>query len=167
MIDFDMPLIGVIDSIVLWTAKSFMFNIAVPDIVERADLRNLSLLAGLLAISAGVNATPPASSASYRISVQNEIGIETAQHVLPSDGRIHTLPMAGATVEITTPSDTSAVAELKLYSDTAERKLLHTARISGRALPVRVAYSLCNGRVKFMSPAPELKGACAVHSASR
>jgi hypothetical protein len=165
--DFDMPLIGVINFIVLWTAKSFMLNIAVPDKVERAGMRKLSLLAGLVAISAGVNATPPASSASYQISVQNEIGIETALHVLPSDGRMHTLPMAGATVEITTPSDTSAVAELKLYSDTAERKLLHTARISGRALPVRVAYSLCNDRVKFMSQAPELKGACAIHSASR
>ncbi len=130
-------------------------------------MRNLSFLVGLIAISVGVHAATPASSASYQISVQNEIGVETAQEVLPSDGRVHTLPMAGATVEITTPSDTSAVATLRLYSDTAEPKLLHTARISGRALPVRVAYSLCNDGVKFMSPSPDLRGACAVDTTPR
>jgi hypothetical protein len=75
--------------------------------------------------------------------------------------------MARATVEITTPSDTSSVATLRLYSDTAERKLLHTARISGRALPVRVGYSLCNDRVEFMSPSPDLKGACEVNATPR
>ena len=130
-------------------------------------MRNLSFLAGLIAISVGVHAATPATSASYQISVQNEIGIETAQQILPSDGRVHTLPMAGATVEITTPSDTSSVATLRLYSDTAERKLLHTARISGRALPVRVGYSLCNDRVEFMSPSPDLKGACEVNATPR
>lgn len=130
-------------------------------------MRNLSFLAGLIAISVVVHAATPATSASYQISVQNEIGIETAQQILPSDGRVHTLPMAGATVEITTPSDTSSVATLRLYSDTAERKLLHTARISGRALPVRVGYSLCNDRVEFMSPSPDLKGACEVNATPR
>lgn len=35
-----------------------------------------------------------------------------------------------------------------------QRKLLHTGRIGGKALPVRVAYSLCDGRVTYLSPPP-------------
>ena len=127
-------------------------------------MRNLNFVVGLIAVSAGAHAASPVTSASYQISVQNEIGLATAQQVLPSDGKVHTLPMAGATVEITTPSESSAVATLRLYSDTAERKLLHTARVSGHALPVRVAYSLCNDRIEFMSPSPDIKGACVVNA---
>jgi hypothetical protein len=125
-------------------------------------MRNIALLFGLMVIFVGANAVTTATSASYQISVQNEAGVETAKRVLPPDGGLHIWPMVGATVEITTPSDTSDVTELRLYTSSPERKLLHTARISGKALPVRVAYSLCNGHVKYWSPAPLLTGACAV-----
>lgn len=124
-------------------------------------MHKLGLL-GLIALSVGASAATPPTSASYQISVQNEAGVDTALRVLPSNGQVHTWLMAGATVEIITPSDTTAVTELRLYTDTAERKLLHTARISGNAMPVRVAYSLCDGHVKYMSPAPILTGSCAV-----
>jgi hypothetical protein len=125
-------------------------------------MRELGLFLGLITIFMGANAATTASSAPYQISVQNESGVETAERVLPSDGKLHTWSMVGAVVEITTPTDSSETTELRLYTDTADRKLLHTARISGSALPVRVAYSLCNGRVKYLSPAPILTGSCAV-----
>src|SRR5262245_7243113 len=123
-------------------------------------MRKTGLLLGLMAILVAAQADTHATSVTYQISVQNEYGVETAQRVFPSDGKLHTWPMVGAIVEITTPSDTSAVMELRLYADMAERKLLHTARLSGNAPPVRVAYSLCDGQVTFMSPAPTLTGPC-------
>ena len=125
-------------------------------------MRNTGILFGLMVISFGANAVTTATSATYQISVQNDTGVETARRVLPSDGKLYAWTMVGAAVEITTPSDTSDVTELRLYTDTPERKLLHTARISGNALPVRVAYSLCNGHVTYLSPAPLLTGPCTV-----
>lgn len=118
------------------------------------------VLLGLILVSKVAIAGPPVASATYQISVQNELGIEKTSRILPSDGQVHTLPMAGAIVEITTPAKKSAITELRLYSDTSEHQLLHTARIGGSALPISVAYSICDGRVTFMSPAPVLSGPC-------
>lgn len=102
---------------------------------------------------------------SYSIALQNDNGVETQDLSLPLGGDRRTLKLVGGMVEVTPPADRAGPSVIKLFADGQPGRLLHTARISRPdGQPVRIAYSLCGGKVSYQSPAPDKLDDCAARA---
>lgn len=113
--------------------------------------------AALLACSAAA----AADDIAYEITLQDKAGVETQTVTLPKGAAARKLPMAGAVIEIQPPSQHEAKSVITLLpSDEAHAQPLHITRIlAAEGRPLRIAYSLCDAKVRFYAPTPrELLG---------
>lgn len=103
-----------------------------------------------------------AAEVKYDITVQNEVRQQSKVVILPVGGEARALAMAGGIVQIEPPAAEGGASTIKLLTaDKPNPALLHTARIElPQGSSVTVAYSLCNGAVKYESPRPEKLQKC-------
>lgn len=125
-------------------------------------MKNFFVSAALLSCI-GAASAQATSEVAYDITVQNEAGHQSQLVVLPVGGDARTLVMQGAAVRIEPPAAEGGASTIKLFATHASQpSLLHAARIHLRdGEPVKVAYSVCGGKVKYESPNPEKLQKCA------
>ncbi|MYM68006.1 hypothetical protein GTP45_14370 [Pseudoduganella sp. FT55W] len=126
-------------------------------------MKRILLVLLFIGTMVGAEAQQPEGSTSFEITVQNAPLRESTVVTIPMYGESQSIGLGGLTVEVSAPDGSDGPSVVKLFSANKQKpELLHTARIDNpRALPAKIAYTVCGKVVTFQSPAPAKLVECA------